>query len=67
MVGESQRAKELSDRLFEQGVFALPIVYPMVAKDRASLRTIMNAALTDDDLDFAIASFEKAGRELHLV
>ena len=67
MVGDSHRAKELSERLFQLGVFALPIVYPMVAKDRARLRTIMNAALTDDDLQFAIASFEKAGRELHLL
>ena len=67
MVGDSHRAKELSERLYQLGVFALPIVYPMVAKDRARLRTIMNAALTDDDLQFAIASFEKAGRELRLV
>jgi glycine C-acetyltransferase len=67
MVGDSHRAKELSERLYHLGVFALPIVYPMVAKDRARLRTIMNASLTDDDLQFAIASFEKAGRELHLL
>jgi len=67
MVGDSHKAKELSARLYDLGVFALPIVYPMVAKDRARLRTIMNAALTDDDLQFAIAAFGKAGRELHLV
>ncbi|HTT73179.1 MAG TPA: aminotransferase class I/II-fold pyridoxal phosphate-dependent enzyme [Thermoplasmata archaeon] len=64
LVGDSHKAKQLSDRLFELGVFALPIVYPMVAKDRARIRTIMNAALTDDDLAFAISAFEKAGREL---
>jgi glycine C-acetyltransferase len=67
MVGDSRRAKELSERLYQLGVFALPIVYPMVAKDKARLRTIMNAALTDDDLQFAIGSFEKAGRELKLL
>ncbi len=67
LVGESRRAKELSEHLFSQGLFALPIVYPMVAKDRARLRTIMNAALTDDDLNFAIRAFEKAGRALHLL
>ena len=67
IVGESGRAKQFSARLFELGVFALPIVYPMVAKDQARLRTIMNAALSDDDLAFAIGAFEKAGRELGLV
>jgi len=67
MVGDSHRAKELSERLFSLGVFALPIVYPMVAKDRARIRTIMNAALTDDDLEFAVSAFRTAGRELHLI
>jgi glycine C-acetyltransferase len=67
LVGDSHRAKALSERLFSLGVFALPIVYPMVAKDRARIRTIMNAALTDDDLEFAISAFRTAGRELGLV
>jgi len=67
MVGESGRAKKLSSRLFELGVFALPIVYPMVAQGKARIRTIMNAALKDDDLDFAIKAFEKAGRELQII
>jgi len=67
MVGESGVAKKLSARLFELGVFALPIVFPMVAKGKARIRTIMNAALTDNDLDLAASAFEKAGRELGIV
>jgi len=66
MVGESSVAKKLSTRLFEEGLFALPIVYPMVARDKARIRTIMNAALTKQDLDFAIGAFEKIGKELHI-
>ena len=67
IVGESSVAKRLSQRLFDLGVFALPIVFPMVAKDRARIRTIMNAALTPEDVDFAIAAFEKAGSELAIL
>jgi glycine C-acetyltransferase len=67
MVGESGKAKRLSSRLFEIGVFALPIVYPMVAQGKARIRTIMNAALTKEDLDFAIGAFETAGKELDLI
>ncbi|MGA7846932.1 MAG: aminotransferase class I/II-fold pyridoxal phosphate-dependent enzyme [Thermoplasmata archaeon] len=67
IVGESGLAKQLSQRLFELGVFALPIVFPMVAKDKARIRTIMNAALTSDDIDFAISAFEKAGKELAIL
>jgi len=67
IVGESGIAKKLSTRLFEEGVFALPIVFPMVARDKARIRTIMNAALTRKDLDFAIGAFEKIGKELHII
>ena len=67
MVGDSGRAKRLSSRLFEIGVFALPIVFPMVAQGKARIRTIMNATLTREDLDFAIGAFEKAGKELNVL
>ncbi len=67
MVGDSAVAKRLSLRIFELGVFALPIVYPMVAQGKARIRTIMNAALSDEDVDFAVAAFEKAGKEQGLV
>jgi len=67
MVGDSGRAKQLSARLYEIGVLALPIVYPMVAQGKARIRTIMNAALSKGDLDFAIGAFEKAGKELGII
>jgi len=67
IVGESGITKKLSERLFEEGVFALPIVFPMVARDKARIRTMMNAALTKEDLDFAINAFKKIGKELHII
>jgi glycine C-acetyltransferase len=67
IVGGSGVAKKLSVRLFEEGVFALPIVYPMVALDKARIRTMMNAALSQQDLDFAIDAFGKIGKELHII
>jgi len=36
IVGDSARAQELSRRLFDLGVFALPIVYPMVEGESAN-------------------------------
>jgi glycine C-acetyltransferase len=67
MVGDSGLAKRFSDRLFQEGVFALPIVFPMVAKDKARIRTIMNAAMAPEDVEFAISRFETVGRELGLL
>jgi glycine C-acetyltransferase len=67
IVGESGLAKKVSAKLFEEKVFALPIVFPMVARDKARIRTIMNASLTRKDLDFAINAFEKIGKELQII
>jgi len=67
IVGENSVARKLSSRLFEKGVFALPIVFPMVARDRARIRTMMNAALTKEDLDFALSRFEEIGKELKVI
>ena len=67
MMGDSGVAKKFSSRLFDMGIFALPIVFPMVSKDEARIRTIMNAALTNKDLDEALEAFGKIGKELRLV
>jgi glycine C-acetyltransferase len=67
MTKESARAKAMSEKLFDLGVWALPIVYPMVAKDKARIRTINNARLTRNDLDEALAAFEKAGKETGVI
>jgi len=45
-------------------VFVLPIVYPMVARDKARIRTIVSSAHSKRDLDDALEAFEKAGKKL---
>ncbi|MFH1013789.1 MAG: aminotransferase class I/II-fold pyridoxal phosphate-dependent enzyme [Thermoplasmatota archaeon] len=67
IVGESSVAKTLSNRLYEEGVFALPIVFPMVARDKARIRNMMNAGLTRKDLDTVLRVYEKLGKELKLI
>jgi glycine C-acetyltransferase len=67
IVGESSKAKELSNRLFDQGIFALPIVFPMVARDKARIRTMMNAGLTKEDLEYTLDKFEKLGKQLDIL
>ena len=67
IVGESSKAKELSDNLYDEGIFALPIVFPMVARDKARIRTMMNAGLTKDDLEYTLDKFEKLGKQLEII
>jgi glycine C-acetyltransferase len=67
IVGESSKAKELSNKLYDEGIFALPIVFPMVARDKARIRTMMNAGLTKEDLEFTLDKFEKLGKKLDII
>ncbi len=67
IVGKSSVAKRLSERLFEEGIFALPIVYPMVAREKARIRTMMRSDFSREDLEFAIEVFERTGRELKII
>jgi glycine C-acetyltransferase len=67
IVGESEAAIRFSARLFEEGVFATSVVFPTVALDQARLRTIVTAALTDEQLDRALDTFARVGRELGLI
>jgi len=67
MVGDSATAIRFADRLFEEGVFATSVVYPTVALDKARLRTIVTAAHSDEQLEIALATFARVGRELGLI
>ncbi len=67
IVGSSHNAKKLAKRLFEEGVFAQEIVFPMVARDKARVRTIVTAMHTKEDLDFALNAFKKVGKEMGLI
>jgi glycine C-acetyltransferase len=67
IAGDSAKANELSDRLFQAGVFAQAIGFPTVARDKARVRTIVTATHTREDLQYALDMFEKVGRELGLV
>jgi len=67
MAGESGTAMELSRELFNEGLFARPIVFPLVAKDKARVRIIVTAQHTKEDLDEAIAIFERVGKRMKLI
>lgn len=67
MLGESEVAKKFSMSLFDNGVFALPIVFPMVAQGKARIRTMVTAAHEKKDLDDALGAFEKVGTKLAVI
>jgi glycine C-acetyltransferase len=67
IVGPAQLAMRLSDRLFDEGVFAQGIGFPTVPRDKARVRTIVTATHTREDLQYALDVFATVGRELGLI
>jgi len=67
MCGESKVAKELTDFVWEKGIYVLPIVFPMVARGKARIRVQLSAKHTKDQLDKAIEAFKEGGEKLRLI
>ena len=67
IAGSGAMAMKLSDRLFEEGVFAQGIGFPTVPDDRSRVRTIVTAEHSHEELETCLAAFDKVGRELALI
>lgn len=64
MLGEAKLAQQFSRRLFEEGVFAMAIGYPTVAQGKARIRVMNSAAHSTSDIETALETFGRVGREL---
>ncbi|MEW2911882.1 glycine C-acetyltransferase [Leisingera sp. JC11] len=67
MLGEAQLAQDMAARLFDEGVYVSGFFFPVVPRGQARIRTQMNAALTREELDRALAAFGKVGKELGVI
>ncbi|WP_374688650.1 glycine C-acetyltransferase [Promineifilum sp.] len=67
MLGEARLAQQFSRRLFEEGVFAMAIGYPTVAQGKARIRVMNSAAHNPGDIEIALETFGKVGRELGVI
>lgn len=66
-VGDEATAQEMERQLFEEGVYALAIVFPTVARGKARLRTMPNATHTEEDLRFALEAFKRVRDRLGVI
>jgi glycine C-acetyltransferase len=67
ILGDAKVAQQFSRRLFDEGVFAMPIGYPTVAMGKARIRAMISATHSEDDLDYAVDKFTRIGRELKVL
>jgi len=67
MIGDTHKTRSLSQKLFEHGVFTMAIGFPTVPKGKERLRVMISATHLADDLDFAVKTFEKVGKEVGVI
>jgi glycine C-acetyltransferase len=67
MVFDAQLAQRLAARLLELGVYVVGFFFPVVPQGQARVRVQLSAAHSRADLEFAVAAFAQAGRELGLI
>lgn len=66
-VGDDMKAFQMWRMLFDEGVFASPVVSPAVPEGHAIMRTSYMATHTDRQLDFVLDKFEKVGQQLGII
>jgi 8-amino-7-oxononanoate synthase len=67
LIGDDMMAFAFTQRLYEHGVFATPVVKPAVPEGCALIRTSYMASHTDEDLDYALEVLQKLGREFGII
>lgn len=64
MFGDEEYAKAFSAKLFEEGLMASAICFPMVPKGTARVRVIVSASFSKDDCDAGLAAFKKVAASM---
>lgn len=67
MLYDAKLSQVMADRLLEEGIYVIGFFYPVVPKGKARIRVQLSAAHTKEQLDKAIAAFEKIGKELEVI
>jgi len=64
MLGDEDTAGQFAAKLFEEGVFATAIRFPMVPKGKARIRLIPSASHSKEDIEFAVEKIMKVGKSV---
>lgn len=67
MLYDAPLAQKMAEKLMDEGIYVIGFFYPVVPKGKARIRVQLSAAHTKEQLDKAIAAFEKVGKELEVI
>lgn len=67
MLYDAKLSQEMANMLLSEGVYVIGFFYPVVPKDQARIRVQLSAAHSFEQIDKAIAAFEKVGKALGII
>ena len=67
LIGDDFTAFSFTQKLYEHGVFATPVVRPAVPEGCALIRTSYMASHTDEDLNYVLEVLEELGKEFGII
>ncbi len=67
IIGDDMKTFLFWKTLFENGVFANPVISPAVPPKHSLIRTSYMATHTDEDMDFVLGVFEKVGKQFGII
>ena len=67
MLGDARLASAMAARLLEAGLYVVGFSFPVVPQGQARIRAQMSAAHRPEDIEFAVAAFTRAGKELGVI
>ncbi len=67
MLYDAKKAKIMSSKLLDEGIYVVGFSYPVVPKNKARIRVQISAAMNKDHLDKGINAFKKVGKEMGII
>jgi glycine C-acetyltransferase len=67
MLGDARVAVDMAERLLAEGVYVIGFSFPVVPQGKARIRTQMSAGLAHQDLERAVAAFQRVATAMNLI
>ena len=67
MLYDAKKAKKMSSKLLEEGIYVIGFYYPVVPKNRARIRVQISSAMKKQHLDKSIEAFKKVGIQMGII
>jgi glycine C-acetyltransferase len=64
MLGDARLAAEMAEQMLAEGVYVIGFSFPVVPRGQARIRVQISAGHSPEDIEHALAAFERVGRKL---